>query len=115
MNDILYARLTQAARDKKFVSYADLSAAIELSLTDAAGLNKLSILLEEIADHELSARRPLLAAIIVNENSNMPGSGLFDYAKRKGLMKPKDKDKLAFFLAEAKKVHDFWSAKPPVE
>lgn len=112
MNEILYARLTQAAKEKKFVGYSDLSAAINLSLTDAAGLNKLSVLLEEIADHELSAGRPLIAAIIVNENTNMPGTGLFSYAKRKGLMKSKDKDTLAFFLTEAKKVHDYWSKQP---
>jgi hypothetical protein len=46
-----------------------------LSLTDAAGLNQLSALLEEIADYELAAGRPLLAAIIVSERDNMPGNG----------------------------------------
>jgi hypothetical protein len=111
VNETIYARLTQAAMGKQFVSYRDLSAAINLSLTDAAGLNALGVLLEEIADHELAAGRPLLPAIIVNENTNMPGGGLFSYAKRKGLMKAKDKDTLAFFLKEAKKVHDYWSTK----
>ncbi len=109
MNDIIHARLIQAAKAKGFVSYADLSAAISLSLTDAAGLNSLNEILEEIADHEIANGRPLLAAIIVNENTNMPGAGLFAYAKRKGLMKPKDKDTLAFFLAEAKRVHEYWA------
>ena len=112
MNETIYARLRQAAKEKKFVNYADLSAAISLSLTDAAGVNALNKMLEEIADHETANGRPLLAAIIVNENSNMPGAGLFNYAKRKGLMKQKDKDNLAFFLAEAKKVHDYWSSQP---
>lgn len=111
MNDILYARLTQAAKVGTFVSYGDLSAAIGLPLTDGANVNALNALLEEIADNELANDRPLLAAIIVNENSNMPGAGLFSYAKRNGLMKPKDKDNLAFFLTEAKKVHDFWAGK----
>ena len=115
MNDIIYARLTQAAKGRKFVSYGDLSSAISLSTTDAAGLNALSVMLEEIADHELAAGRPLLAAIIVNENTNMPGGGLFSYAKRKGLMKAKDKDTLTFFLTEAKKVHDFWASQPPAD
>ena len=112
MNDILYARLTQAAKEKKFVSYADLSAAISQPMTDGAGVNAMTEMLEEIADHELANGRPLLAAIIVNENTNMPGAGLFSYAKRKGLMKPKDKDTLTFFLTEAKKVHEFWAGKP---
>lgn len=112
MNEVIYARLTDAARARKFVSYADLSAAINLSLSDAAGVNALNTMLEEIADNEVANGRPLLAAIIVNEGTNMPGAGLFSYAKRKGLMKPKDKDNLAFFLAEAKKVHDFWSCAP---
>src|SRR2546425_193963 len=112
MNEMIYARLTQAAKEGRFVSYADLSAAINLALTDAAGVNALNKMLEEIADYELAAGRPLLAAIIVNENSNMPGAGLFSYAKRKGLMKAKDKDTLAFFLSEAKKVHDYWSSQP---
>lgn len=109
MNDVIYQRLLQAARERRFVSYTDLTAAIGLSISDASGLNAFGEILEEIADYELTNKRPLLAAIIVNENNNMPGNGLFDYAKRKGLMKPKDKDRLGFFLQEAKKVHDFWA------
>ena len=111
MDDTVYVRLTQAAKERRFLSAKDLAAAINLSLTDSKGLNKISVILEEIADHELASGRPLLAAIIVSETNNMPGNGFFDYAKRKGLMKAKDKDKLAFFLQEAKKVHDFWSTK----
>ena len=111
MNEIIYERLKQAAKEKQFVSYSDLSAAISLSLTDAAGLNELSRILEEIADHELASGRPLLVAIIVSGKDNMPGAGLFEYAKRKGLMKSKDKDKLEFFLQEAKKVHGYWAGK----
>lgn len=113
MNEILYARLTEAAKEKKFLSYSDLSAAIQLSLTDAAGVNALNVMLEEIAEHELAHGHPLLVAIIVNENTNMPGAGLFSYAKRKGLMKPKDKDNMTFFVTEAKKVHDFWATEKP--
>src|SRR5262249_35320148 len=45
VNEIIYARLTQAAREKKFVSYSDLSAAIQLSLTDAAGVSALHVIL----------------------------------------------------------------------
>ncbi len=111
MNDVIYARLTQAAKEKKFVSYSDLSAAIELPLTDSAGVNALSLILEEIADHEIANARPLLVAIIVNENTNMPGAGLFQYAKRKGLMKSKDKDTLTFFVTESRRVHDFWAGR----
>lgn len=110
MNEVIYARLTQAAKEKRFVSYSDLSAAIQLPLTDSAGVNALHLILEEIADHEIANNRPLLAAIIVNENTNMPGSGLFQYAKRKGLMKQNDKDYVTFFVKEAKKVHDYWAA-----
>jgi hypothetical protein len=109
MNATIYERLKEAARAKKFVTYNDVSAAIGLSLTDAEGLNKLSVLLEEIADHEIEAGRPLLVAIIVSDTNNMPGGGLFNYAKRKGLMKAKDKDNLTFFVTEAKKVHDYWA------
>ena len=113
MNATIYTRLKQAAREKRFIGYSDLSAAIELPLTDSNNVHTLNVMLEEIADHELANGRPLLVAIIVNENTNMPGAGLFHYAKRKGLMKQKDKDNLTFFVAEAKKVHDFWSAQPP--
>lgn len=83
-----------------------------MSLTGPDGLNALNLILEEIADHEVANDRPLLVAIIVNEGTNMPGAGLFQYAKRKGLMKQKDKDNLTFFVKEAKKVHDFWAAQP---
>jgi hypothetical protein len=109
MNETVYARLTEAAKRRIFISYSELGASIQLSLTDATGVNALSEILEAIADNEISNGRPLLVAIIINENTNMPGAGLFNYAKRKGLMKPKDKDTLSFFVGEAKKVHDYWS------
>jgi hypothetical protein len=112
MNDVIYNRLIQAARERRFIQYNDLTAAISLDIGDAAGMNALTEILEEIANHEFANGRPLLAAIIVSKSNNMPGNGLFDYAKRKGLMNPKDKDKLAFFLSEAKKVHDYWASAP---
>jgi hypothetical protein len=43
----------------------------------------------------------------------MPGTGLFSYAKRKGLMKQKDKDNMTFFVTEVKRVHDFWAVEKP--
>jgi len=96
MNETICTRLTQAAKEKKFISYSDLSAAIALSTTDAEGLNALNKMLEAIAENELANGRPLLVAIIINENTNAPGAGLFSYPKRKGLMKAKDKDTLTF-------------------
>ena len=102
MNETIYTRIIQAAKERKFLSYGDLSAAVGGSIAD------FNSILEEIADHEIANGRPLLVAIIVSEKGNMPGGGLFSYAKRKGLMKPKDKDHLTFFVQEAKRVHDFW-------
>lgn len=114
MNEVLRERLIEAARARQFISYSDLSAAINLSMTDTAGTHALNVMLEEIAEHELENNRPLLVAIIVNANDNMPGTGLFSYAKRKGLLKPapKTNDKLEFFVREAKRVHDFWQNQP---
>jgi hypothetical protein len=109
MNEIVCERLLQAAKEQRFVTYSELAAAISLSLSDASGLNQMSFLLEEIADHEIANGRPLLVAIIVSESNNMPGGGLFKYAKRKGLLKGR-KNNLEFFLEEARKVHGFWKA-----
>jgi hypothetical protein len=44
--------------------------------------------------------------VLVREN-NMPGAGLFKYARRNGLQKTDD---LTFFATELKGVYEYWAA-----
>jgi hypothetical protein len=107
MNATIYERLKQTAKERKLTTYSELAAASGVRLSDPAEMNRLGAMLDEIADHELTAGRPLLPVLIVREDTNMPGFGLFRYAKRKGLMK--GKSDVEFFAAELKRVYEVWA------
>ena len=57
-----------------------------------------------------AAGRPLLPIVVVRGDNNMPGGGLFKYAKRKKLQKGDD---LTFFATELRRVYDYWAAAAP--
>lgn len=108
MNAALYAKLIETAKARKTIPITELARAADLP-TDAEGDTKaVGLLLDEIADFELSEGRPLLPVVIVRKETNTPGAGLFRYARRKGLQKTDD---LTFFATELNRVYSFWAAK----
>ncbi|MGH8009989.1 MAG: hypothetical protein ACREQ3_23590, partial [Candidatus Binatia bacterium] len=64
-------------------------------------------LLDEINHAESAEGRPLLSAVVIGKDSNMPGSGFFACAR--DLRRYSGRDDLAFWLAELRRVHDYWS------
>ncbi|HEX3149658.1 MAG TPA: hypothetical protein VHR66_16400 [Gemmataceae bacterium] len=111
-NGAVLDRLIQAAKARKTITYGELGQAADLSLDTDDAMKSLGFWLDEIADAEVAAGRPLLPIVVVRGDSNMPGGGLFKYAKRKKLQKGDD---LTFFATELKRVYDHWAtAAPPV-
>ena len=52
----------------------------------------------------MRAKRPLLAAVVVRADTQMPSKGLFKFAKAHGLMK--GSDEMGFWTAELRRVYE---------
>jgi hypothetical protein len=106
VNAPVYEKLVQVAKARKTIPYGDLAKVADVLVESSDDMKILGLILDQIADQEVAEGRPLLPVVVVGEASNMPGAGLYRYAKRKGLQKTDD---LTFFAAELKRVHDYWA------
>jgi hypothetical protein len=104
----VFARLVQVAKARKTISYSDLGTVADVSLDSDDDLTTLGHILDEIADQERAAGRPLLPCLVVSGKTGMPGGGLFKYAVRKGLQ-PKKMDNVTFWATELNRVYDYWA------
>ena len=67
----------------------------------------MSNLLDEISRCEHENGRPLLSAVVIHVDDNMPGNGFFVLAEDLGLFK--GRGRFMFFVEELKRVHDHWA------
>lgn len=105
MNDAVYEKLVEVAKARATITFPALGEATGMKVDSRNALMALGFVLDEIADHEVAAGRPLLPVVVVQEGTNMPGAGLFKYARKKKLQKTDD---LTFFATELKRVYEHW-------
>lgn len=106
MNAAVYDKLIEVAKARKTIAYGDLATAANLTIGDDGARKSIGFMLDEIAEHELAAGRPLLPIVVIREDNNMPSSGLFRFARAKKLQKSAD---ITFFATELKRVYDYWA------
>ena len=106
MNEPVRNKLIATARARNLVAYTDLARVADLDLAGEQAIAQLGKLLDEIAIDDVKAGRPLLAAVVVRADTQMPSKGLFKFAKAHGLMT--DKDDLEFWSKELARVYDAW-------
>ena len=106
MNEGMYEKLKQVARDRSLVTYTELGKAGDLDVSIPAQMDQLVRDLDEIALHEIEAGRPLLPVVVIRADKQMPSGGLFKFAKKHGLMK--DNDQVGFFSVELGRVYETW-------
>jgi len=112
MNRELRQRLIEAAStDDEFVHYREVADLLELHrhqrLDHASIMNQT---LEDISTFEHDHDRPLLTAVVVHQDDFWPGSGFFKMARRVGKQK-QGQDNDEFFVAELKRVRDYWQGR----
>lgn len=105
VNTAVYRKLVEVAKAKTTVEFTELTRLADMPLEAEGDVAAMARVLDEIADHEVNAGRPLLPVLVVQGNKNMPGAGLFKYAKKRKLQKGDD---LTFFATELAKVHAYW-------
>ena len=100
------AILIGVAGAKDFISCAELVAQAR-SITFEPRDPKLWYMLREISSEENAAGRGMLTAVVTHARGDMmPGEGFFELAKALGY---NPRDKLQFWLEEARTAHEQWS------
>lgn len=106
MNQVLYERLCEIARLGRVTRYSEISPIIGLNMGNPDHRDQMSALLDEISRHEHSQGRPLLSAVVIHMDDNVPGNGFFTLASDLGLFH--GRDRFMYFVEELRRVHDQW-------
>lgn len=107
MNQILYARLCDVARRGDITRYSEVAPLVGLDMANPDHRDQMSVMLDEISRHEHSRGCPLLSAVVIHVEDNIPGNGFFTLAAQLGLFR--GRDRFMFFVGELRRVHDHWS------
>ena len=113
---VVYQELLRLAKGESITNYTDVGRLIGLNMDSPADRNRISEILDEISSTEDYRGNPLLSAVVVLREQNIPGEGFFKLAKGlKGAFwggaKYDGNDDLLFWLKEIRRVHDHWSGK----
>ncbi len=103
MNETIYEYLKQVAKDKRYTNYTETGALVGLEAHNSI----LWGMLDEINIHEHREGRPMLSAVVISQEENMPGDGFFECGRGLGLFH--GGDKLLFWINQLNVVWDYWS------
>jgi len=106
MHQILYERLIGVARSGNYVTYAEIAPLAGLDMGNPDDRTEIGRLLGEISTFEHQQGRPLLSAIVIHKDNNMPGQGFFNLARELHLYD--GSNDLVFFIREFQRFHDHW-------
>lgn len=105
----IYEELKRVAQRQETTTYSAIAPLAGLDMGNSADRDAIRHILTAISTHEHQQRRPMLTAIVVHRQDNVPGHGFFELAQRLGLLRP-SADKVAFFCGEVARVHRAWQA-----
>ena len=104
---IIYNKIREIARDEDYTYYSEIAPLIGVDIKTNWGRNRIGAILDCINRIEHSEGHPLLSAVVILKDANMPGAGFFKLAKCLGLQSPNE-DNLMFWIRELRRVHDYW-------
>ena len=84
MNEDIYDELVRVARGRDITYYSDVAPIASLDMSTEVGRMRIAQILGEISTSENEVGRPLLSAVVVLKEANMPGSGFFGLAEDLG-------------------------------
>lgn len=103
----IYEELKRIAERQETTTYSAIAPLAGLDMENPADRDAMRRILTAISTREDQQGRPLLTAIVVHRQDNIPGHGFFDLARHLGLLRP-GADQLAFFAGEVARVHATW-------
>jgi len=81
MNEELHRRLVSVARLGRYVIYSEIAPLLGLDMSSPADRTEIGRLLGEVSVFEHQLGHPLLSAIVIHRDNNIPGPGFFQLAK----------------------------------
>ena len=106
MQEALYRRLIELARLQSVTRYADVAPSVGFDVANQEDRTEIGRMLGEISTFEHQQGHPLLSAVVIHQDNNMPGQGFFTLARE--LHVYNGEDDFLFFVQELRRVHDFW-------
>ena len=103
----IYERLIEIAKGGDITYYSDIAPLAGLDMSLPPDRNRISDILDEISRTELTSGRPLLSAVVILKDENIPGDGFFKMAKELRLYD--GSDDFRFWIRELRHVHDHWA------
>ena len=110
LDKAIYEELKRIARRSEMTTYSAIAPLASLDMENPADRDRIRQILGIISTYEHQHGRPMLTAIVVHKQDNIPGHGFFELAQHLGLLKP-GADELAFFCGEVARVHSAWKGK----
>ncbi len=106
MHEALYRRLCEVARSGRVTTYQDVAALAGLDPREPGQRSTLSQLLREVSLHEHQDGRPLLSAVVVSQDTRLPGRGFLTLMQSLGFG---NGDQQRLFEEELRRVHQQWA------
>ena len=107
MHKEIYDKLKAVAKAGQVTHYSEVAPLAGLDMSLQEDRNRIATILDEISTFEHHKGHPLLSAVVIHKEDNMPGQGFFTLGRRLGLHK--GEDNFLFFIQELRRVHDYWN------
>lgn len=112
VHEAIYERLIEVAKDGKFTYYSEIAPLAGLNMSWEVDRFKIAQILDDINQLELGRdpNSPMLSAVVILAEKNIPGAGFFECAKGLGKYdgSVNEKNRLTFWINELKAVHQYW-------
>lgn len=103
----IYQELTKVAQSGNITYYSDIAPLVGLDMGLPPDRNRIADILDEISRDEHANGNPLLSAVVILKDENIPGQGFFTLAGSLNLYA--GDDKVQFWIQELRRVHNHWS------
>ena len=81
MHKAIYAKLKEVAQQKQLITYKELAAVVGLDWNkDYGKCRQIFSILRDICTSEVEQGHPMLSAVVVRQDTRIPGSGFFALA-----------------------------------
>lgn len=107
INQRIYEKIKQVAQYGDTTTYAAIAPIAGLDMENPDDRNTLGAILDEINNNEHTNGRPMISAVVIRADRNIPGEGFFTCARNLGLYS--GNNDLRFWLEELRRVHNFWA------
>ena len=96
LHKAIYEELKRVASRQAMTTYSDIAPLAVLDMENPADRDAIRLILGKISTYEHQKDRPMLTAIVVHRQDNIPGHGFFELARHLGRLK-EGADELSFF------------------